>query len=159
MGDRVPTPGDEAPVFTGKDQDGEFSLAQLRGKKVVLFFFPEAFTGGCTTQACSLRDDFTDLSGFNAEIVGVSVDDDDTQARFREQYGLPFRVLADPDGTVANQYGVYGITRADGSVLPQARRVTFVIDEDGKIGTVIDPADPATHGQQVKDALTSLQGA
>lgn len=159
MGDTMPTAGDQAPVFTGTDQDGEFSLAQLRGKKVVLYFFPEAFTGGCTTQACSLRDHFTDLSRFNAEIIGVSVDDDDTQARFREQYGLTFRVLGDPDGTVAKQYGVYGITRADGSILPQARRVTFVIDEDGKIGSVIDPADPATHGQQVEEALTILQEA
>jgi peroxiredoxin/maleate cis-trans isomerase len=157
--DKVPAVGDTAPAFELRDGDGPVGLEDFRGRKVVLFFYPQAFTGGCTEEACSLRDEFPTISEANAAVIGISVDDIDVQERFREEYGLPFPVLSDPGGEVCKAYGVFGIKRADGSVLPQSRRATFIIDENGTVAAVFDPVSPQGHGAEVQAALKDLAAA
>jgi peroxiredoxin Q/BCP len=156
MVDNKPAVGDTAPAFDLGDGDGSVALADFRGQTVVLYFYPEAFTGGCTTEACGLRDEYPAITEADAVVLGVSVDDADKQRRFRDEYHLPFPVLSDPGGEVARRYGVFGIERADGSVLPQARRVTFIIDPDGRIAEVFDPVTPADHPAEVRAALERL---
>jgi peroxiredoxin Q/BCP len=121
-----------------------------------LYFYPEAFTGGCTREACGLRDRYPAITSAHAVVLGVSVDDQATQRRFQDEFGLPFPVLSDPEGRVAQMYGVFGITRADGSVLPQARRTTFIIDETGRIAEIFDPVSPDEHPEQVERAVQRL---
>jgi peroxiredoxin Q/BCP len=143
----MPQVGQEAPDFSLPEGGGDtVSLRDYRGKKVVLYFYPKSFTGGCTSQACSLRDGFEDLSGLNADVIGVSVDDAETQQRFRAENNLPFPVLADANGDLARQYGVLKETGT-------ARRVTFVIDEQGKITHVFDPAKTEGHAEEVAAVL------
>ena len=143
----TPAVGEQAPDFTLTDENGQaVSLGDYRGKRVVLYFYPKSFTGGCTMQACSLRDGYEGLSGVNAEVIGVSVDDADTQKRFRAEHNLPFPVLGDANGDVARQYG---LMRDNGT----ARRVTFVIDEQGKIKHVFDPAKTEGHAEEVAAVL------
>jgi peroxiredoxin Q/BCP len=146
--------GVEAPDFrvSGPDESS-IRLSDYRGRTVVLYFFPKSFTGGCTTQACSLRDAYSNFADRRVEVIGVSVDDVDTQRRFRAEHGLPFPVVADPDGRIARAYGVYGNPKSSGEVLGQARRVTFVIDPMGVIRTVIDPATAALHADEVLKLL------
>jgi peroxiredoxin Q/BCP len=155
----MPTVGDLAPTFELADGEKPIALNALRGKAVVLYFYPEAFTGGCTAEACGLREEYAAITSADAVVVGVSVDDADTQRRFREEYNLPFPVLSDRGGTVARQYGVFGIERADGSVLAQARRATFIIDPDGRVAEVLYPVSPAEHAAEVKAALERLAAA
>lgn len=155
----MPTVGDLAPAFELSDGDKPIALSALRGKAVVLYFYPEAFTGGCTAEACGLRDEYAAITSIDAVVVGISVDDADTQRRFRDEYNLPFPVLSDQDGAVARQYGVFGIERADGSVLPQARRATFIIDPNGRVAEVFYPVSPAEHAAEVKAALERLAAA
>lgn len=148
------TVGQVAPDLELPGPDGvPVRLSALRGKTVVLYFYPKSFTGGCTAQACGLRDAYSTFQAQGIEIVGVSVDDVETQRRFRDEHGLPFPVLADPGGTVAQTYGVYGITKKDGTVLNEARRVTFVIDAAGVVRSVIDPAHADVHVSEVQAAL------
>jgi peroxiredoxin Q/BCP len=148
------TTGDKAPDFELQDPDGvSVRLSDLRGKSLVLYFYPKSFTGGCTAQACGLRDAYSTFQSEGIEVVGVSVDDVETQRRFRDEYALPFPVLADPGGTVAQKYGVYGITKKDGTVLNEARRVTFIIDGNGVIRGVIDPAHADVHVAEVLDVM------
>lgn len=153
----TPSAGQIAPDFSLPAPDGDtVSLSQFRGHTVVLYFYPKAFTGGCTMQACSLRDAQPSLEAEGIKVVGVSVDDQETQKRFRDEHQLPFPVLADSGGNVARTYGVFGIQKADGSVLPEARRVTFIIGPDGTILEVIDPAHADVHLDEVRAALASV---
>lgn len=143
----TPTAGQQAPELDIPDQTGKnVKLSDFSGKRLVLYFYPKSFTGGCTKQACSLRDGIEGLRGLNAEVVGVSVDDVDTQARFIAEHNLPFTLLADADGTLTRRYGV---ERDNG----MARRVTFVIDGQGKITHVFDPAQTETHAEEVSAVL------
>lgn len=152
----TPAIGSPAPSFTLPDADGnQVSLEAYRGRSVVLYFYPKSFTGGCTAQACSLRDAHGSLLADGIEIIGISVDDVDTQRRFRDEYALPFAVLSDVGGKVASAYGVYGITKADGSILDEARRVTFIIDDRGVVRQVIDPAHADVHADEVREALAA----
>lgn len=145
--------GEMAPDFELAHHDGVISLSRLRGQRVALYFFPESFSKDCTAQACNLRDAHPDLEGLNMKVIGISVDDPETQRRFEQDFGLPFPVLADPGGKVAGEYGVFGIRRADGSILEQARRVTFIVGEDGRILKIIDPVTAATHAAEIAAAL------
>jgi peroxiredoxin Q/BCP len=154
--DAMPAVGDQAPEFELGHGEERIRLSDLRGQKVVLFFYPQAFTGGCTAEVCSLRDQHGSIAEYNAVVLGISVDDDTTQQRFRAEYGLPFPLLSDPDGRVSRAYGVFGITRADASVLEQARRVTFIVDEQGRIASRIDSVTPETHGAEVDALLREL---
>ena len=127
-------PGTPAPDFTLPDQDGSpVSLADLRGQKVVLYFYPAAMTPGCTTQACDFRDSIASLSGAGYTVLGVSRDEPAKLKEFAERDALPFRLLSDPDKAVHEAYGVWGEKKNYGKVIEGVIRSTFVIDEQATI--------------------------
>src|SRR5882724_952974 len=148
-----PKAGDTAPQFTGKDQDGkDFKSADHVGKKIVLlYFYPKAFTGGCTAEACGFRDRMGDLQKGNVEVVGVSFDSADSHKQFIAKYNLNFTLLADTDGRIADVYGV----RMDGKEM--SKRVSFLIGLDGKIVHVTDAGNPEIHFNEMKDAIAGLK--
>jgi peroxiredoxin Q/BCP len=148
-------PGDHAPDLELKDSEGQpFRLRDLRGRTVVLYFYPRSFTEGCTAQACRLRDAYGGFAADSVEVIGVSVDDVETQQRFREAHSLPFPVLSDPDGATARAYGVE-IQADDSDAVVMARRVTFIIDPAGIVSNVIDPVHPGSHDREVTESLRS----
>ena len=133
MTERLDT-GSAAPDFTLRDQDGnEVSLADLRGRKTVLYFYPAAMTPGCTTQACDFRDSISSLEGAGYRVVGISRDEPSKLAAFRERDGLTFTLLSDPDHAVHAAYGAWGEKMNYGKVVEGVLRSTFVLDEDGTI--------------------------
>ncbi len=126
--------GDKAPAFTLKGDDGEkYSLSQLKGKKVILYFYPKDNTPGCTTQACEYRDLKRDFTKQDAIILGVSADDEESHKKFRKEYKLNFPLLIDPDYKVHKAYGAYGKKVLYGKEMIGVIRTTAVIDEKGKI--------------------------
>lgn len=128
------TPGDTAPDFTlATDSGATLSLADLRGRKVVLYAYPAAMTPGCTTQACDFRDSLASLQAAGYEVVGISPDTPDKLAQFRERDGLTFPLVADPDRSVLTAYGAYGEKQNYGRTVQGVIRSTFVIDEAGRI--------------------------
>jgi thioredoxin-dependent peroxiredoxin len=142
-------PGDDAPDFTLKDQAGRLiTLASLRGKRVVLYFYPKAGTPGCTKEACSFRD----APRFPPDVVvlGVSKDSVDAQKKFSEKNRLSFPLLADSDGTVIVAYGVDGL-------FGFAKRKTFLIDSKGKVAKVIEDVHSAMHAAEVGEALKAVR--
>jgi thioredoxin-dependent peroxiredoxin len=149
----MPKAGDTAPSFEGRDQDGKtIKLADLAGKKIVLlYFYPKDFTGGCTKEACSFRDGFEDFATNNVEIVGVSFDSADSHLQFIAKYKLNFTLLADPDGKIADTYGV----RMAGKNM--AKRVSFLIGLDGKIVHVTDTGNPDVHLAEMKTVIAGLK--
>ena len=127
-------PGSPAPDFTLSDQDGTpISLANLRGRKVILYFYPAAMTPGCTTQACDFRDSISSLQGAGYTVIGVSRDEPAKLREFRERDALTFELLSDPDHAVHSAYGVWGKKMNYGKVIEGVIRSTFVIDEQGRI--------------------------
>jgi peroxiredoxin Q/BCP len=149
----VPKAGDAAPLFTGQDQDGKtVNLADLVGKKIVLlYFYPKDNTPGCTKEACGFRDRLGELARDNVEIIGVSFDSADSHKQFIAQYHLNFPLLADPEGKIADAYGV----RMAGKNM--AKRVSFLIGLDGKIAHVTDSSKPDVHFNEMKDAIAGLK--
>lgn len=147
-----PEPGDKAPAFSGTTTDGtRVKLADFRGRKLVLYFYPMDDTPGCTAQACSLRDHNAEIAAKGAAILGVSAQDVASKQRFTKKHRLNFPLLADTDHSVAKAYGVlgsgvFGLAR---SVVGAYERVTFVIDEKGRIAHVIDDPDTRAHGEEV----------
>jgi peroxiredoxin Q/BCP len=142
--------GDLAPNFEGKEQDGNaVSLHSLKGKKIILYFYPKDDTPGCTATACSLRDEQTFLRDKNYAVVGVSGDDEKSHAKFAAKYELPFPLLADTDFAVAKAYDVFGKKQFMGRITEGIIRTTFVINENGVITQVIDAVDTENHAQQV----------
>lgn len=127
-------PGTPAPDFSLLDQDGTpVTLADLRGQKTVLYFYPAAMTPGCTTQACDFRDSIASLEGAGYRVVGVSRDEPTKLAKFRDRDGLTFPLLSDPDHAVHSAYGVWGEKMNYGKVVEGVIRSTFVLDEQGVI--------------------------
>jgi peroxiredoxin Q/BCP len=150
-------PGTPAPDFTLPDQEGnEVSLAALRGRTVVLYFYPKADTPGCTTQACGIRDRRADYDTAGAVVLGVSPDPVKKVKRFHDKYDLGFTLLADEDHAVAEAYGVWAEKSMYGRTYWGNLRATFLIGPDGTIGHVIPKATPKTHDDEVLAALTSL---
>jgi peroxiredoxin Q/BCP len=145
--------GDPAPDFEGTTTDGKHvALKDYRGRKLVLYFYPMDDTPGCTKQACSLRDGNADLAARGAAILGVSTQGEQSHKAFTQKYNLNFPLLADTDGTVGRAYGTLGgggIISKIKSAAGMADRVTFVIDEKGKIAHVIDRPDVANHAREV----------
>jgi peroxiredoxin Q/BCP len=146
--------GDEAPDFTLPDQHGEpVSLSGLRGKTVVLYFYPKADTPGCTTQACGVRDHRADYEHSGAAVLGVSPDPVKKVAKFDDKYGLGFPLLADEDHAVAEAYGVWVRKSMYGRKYMGNERTTFVIGPDGKVEQVFRSVKPAEHDELVLGAL------
>jgi thioredoxin-dependent peroxiredoxin len=142
--------GDKAPNFSGLDQDGNsHTLADYKGKKLVVFFYPKASTPGCTAEACDLRDNFTKFEAQNYALLGVSADSAKAQAKFIEKYDLPFPLLADEDKSVINAFGVWGPKKFMGKEYDGIHRTTFVINEDGIIDDVIDKVKTKEHAVQI----------
>jgi len=144
------TKGDKAPDFSGVDQDGKtHKLADYKGKKLVVFFYPKASTPGCTAEACDLRDNFHRFQAQNYELLGVSADSQAKQLKFKEKYELPFPLLADEDKSVINAFGVWGPKKFMGKLFDGINRTTFVIDENGIIDEVITAVKTKEHAGQI----------
>jgi thioredoxin-dependent peroxiredoxin len=142
--------GDKAPDFSLPNQDGKMvSLSDLKGKKVVLYFYPKDSTPGCTAQACSLRDNYTVLKKKGYVVLGVSNDDEKSHLKFATKYELPFDLLADTDHKLVKAYDVYGEKSLYGRKYMGIFRTTFIIDEKGKIEEVIAEVDTKDHAAQV----------
>ena len=146
--------GEPAPDFELSGDDGEtVRLSELRGKPVVLYFYPKDDTPGCTAQACGIRDAYGEFEKEGAVVLGVSPDDERSHGKFRDKYDLPFTLLADTDHHVAEQYGVWGEKKYMGRSYFGVKRWTFVIDEDGNVKRVFPDVKPAEHADNVLAAL------
>ena len=133
MSERL-SPGDTAPDFTLTADTGEqVSLSDLRGRKVIVYFYPAAMTPGCTTQACDFTDSLSSLQGAGYEVLGISPDKPEKLAKFRERDGLTITLLADTDMSVMTAYAAFGEKKLYGKVVQGVIRSTFVVDEDGKV--------------------------
>ena len=147
-------PGDPAPDFTLSDQDGnEVTLSGLRGKTVVLYFYPKADTPGCTTQACGVRDHKADYAAADAVVLGVSPDAVKAVSKFDQKFGLGFPLLADEGHKVAEQYGVWVKKSMYGREYMGNERTTFVIAPDGTIKDILRKVKPAEHDDRVLAAI------
>jgi peroxiredoxin Q/BCP len=147
--------GDKAPDFATVDQSGaRVSLKDFRGKKVVLYFYPKDDTPGCTKEACSFRDGFSKFRRRKIEILGVSVDDEKSHKKFAEKYDLPFRLLADAEKRIVKDYGVWGEKSLYGRKYMGTNRVTYVIDEQGKIAAVWPKVKPDGHADEILAAIS-----
>ncbi|MDQ3192658.1 MAG: thioredoxin-dependent thiol peroxidase [Bacteroidota bacterium] len=146
--------GDKAPDFSGIDQDGNIiSLSDFMGKKLVLYFYPKDNTPGCTTQACDLRDNYSELKKLGINIVGVSADSEEKHRKFIEKYNLPFSLIADTDKKVCKAYGVWGEKKFMGKVFDGIHRTTFLIDEKSLISAVITKVTTKNHTEQILSIL------
>ena len=153
----IPRPGQAAPDFTlPSDQGGNVSLEGLRGRKVVLYFYPKDDTSGCTTQACEFRDAWADVQAAGAVVLGVSPDGTASHGKFRTKYQLPFPLLADEDHRVADAYGVWGEKSMYGRKYQGIHRTTFIIDARGRIARVFEKVKPAGHAGEVLSALAEI---
>ena len=142
--------GDKAPDFTANDQDGKkISLHDYVGKKVVLYFYPKDFTGGCTEEACNLRDNNDELVKAGYVILGISSDDETSHKSFKDKYSLPFSLLADTDKSINQKYGVWIEKERDGKKFMGTARTTFLIDEKGVIFNIINKVDTKQHASQI----------
>ena len=146
--------GDQAPDFeTISDQGTKFSLSELRGKRVILYFYPKDDTPGCTTQACGFRDNYSAISDKNAVVLGVSPDDADSHQKFKTKFSLPFPLLVDTDHAIADAYGVWGEKSMYGKTFMGVTRSHFVIDETGKLVDVQYKVSPQDSISKAIEAL------
>lgn len=127
-------PGDKAPAFSLPDADGKtVKLSDFKGRKVIVYFYPAALTPGCTKQACDFRDSLAELNGAGLDVVGISPDNPEKLAKFRDAEKLTFPLLSDPDRKVLTAYGAYGEKQMYGKTVTGVIRSTFVVDEKGRI--------------------------
>jgi thioredoxin-dependent peroxiredoxin len=149
--------GQEAPDFTLQDQDGtEHSLKDYRGKWVLLYFYPKDGTGGCTKEACMLRDDFPNFGKLDAEVIGVSTDSVASHKEFAEENSLPFTLLSDEKKEVVGLYGVWGKKEIAGKQYEGTARTSFLIDPKGMVAKVYEDVKPEAHAQEVLKDLEEL---
>lgn len=150
--------GSKAPDFKTKDQDGnEISLAQLKGKKIVLYFYPKDMTPGCTAESCNLRDNYKALQKAGYEVFGISSDNEKSHKKFIEKEKLPFSLLADEDKTVHAKFGTWVEKSMYGRKYMGTARVTFIIDEKGLISEVIEKVDTQNHASQILSGTQPAQ--
>lgn len=150
-------PGDKAPDFKQKDEQGEmFQLSKLKGKKIILFFYPRDLTEGCTAESCNLRDHYPMFKKEGFEIIGVSADDEKKHQKFIKKYDLPFTLIADTDQSVCKAYGVWGLKKFMGREFEGIHRTTFIIDEKGNIEEIIRKVKTKDHTNQILEALEAL---
>ena len=142
--------GDKAPAFSGKDENGKtISLADFKGKKLVLYFYPKDDTSGCTAQACNLRDNLPALKNAGYEVVGVSVDDEKSHQKFISKFGLNFPLIADTDHQLVQAYDVWKEKSMYGRKYMGTVRTTFLIDENGIITDIIEKVKTDAHAAQI----------
>lgn len=144
--------GDKAPEILGKNQDGkEIKLSDYKGKKLVLYFYPKDSTPGCTAQACSLRDNYSELKKAGYEVIGVSADTEKSHLKFIEKQQLPFDLIADTETTLSELFGTWGEKSMYGRKYMGMFRTTFIINEEGIIERIISPKEvnTKTHAQQI----------
>ena len=142
--------GMKAPAFKGKDQNGkDVSLADFKGKKVVLYFYPEDDTPTCTVEACNLRDNYALLRKEGFEVLGVSPDDSKSHKKFEQKFSLPFTLIADPDHKIIDSYGVWGEKQLYGRKYMGLHRTTFLIDEKGVVKKVFLKPRSKQHAEDI----------
>ena len=142
--------GDKAPDFIALDQNGnQIILSALRGKKVVIYFYPKDDTPGCTKEACNLRDNYTTLIDQGYEVIGVSPDNEKSHQKFTQKYNLPFSLIPDPDLTIIKSFGAWGKKSMYGKEYEGLLRTTFVINVDGTIEEVIKKVKTDDHTNQI----------
>ena len=144
-----PAPDFELPSDTGE----RIRLSSLRGRPVVLYFYPKDDTPGCTRQACGIRDAWSEFEETGAVVLGVSPDDEESHVDFKSKFSLPFTLLADPGHAVADEYGVWGELSFGGQTFPGVKRSTFVIDADGNVAKIMRDVNPDAHAADVLAAL------
>jgi peroxiredoxin Q/BCP len=146
--------GKSAPEFKLKNSYGELvSLKEFKGEWLLVFFYPKDDTPGCTKEACSLRDNFTEIKKLNANVVGISIDSSDSHKEFKEKYNLPFMLLSDPDGETAKKYGALN----NFFIFKLAKRQSFIIDPDGVVRRVYRNVSPSNHAQEIKTDLEAFK--
>ena len=146
--------GSAAPAFKTTDANGDaVSLKDLRGQKVVLYFYPKDDTPGCTKEACSFRDAFSQFKKKGIAVLGVSPDSEAKHQKFVTKYNLPFTLLADTDKAIAEAYGVWGEKKFMGRTYLGVHRTTFLIDEKGKIKKIFEKVKPEDHASEVLEAF------
>ena len=151
------TENTKAPAFKGKDQNGNaVSLADFKGKKVVLYFYPEDDTPTCTVQACNLRDNFGLLKQQGFAVLGVSPDGEKKHKKFENKYNLPFTLLADPEHKIIDKYGVWGEKQLYGRHYMGLHRTTFLIDEKGIIQKIFVKPRSKKHSEEIIEAWEAL---
>lgn len=149
--------GDKAPAFSAKDQDEKkVSLKDLRGKKIVLYFYPEDQTPTCTVQACNLRDNYALLKQHGLTVIGVSPDKIESHKKFAEKESLPFTLLADPSHKIIDAYGVWGEKNLYGRKYMGLHRTTFLIDEKGIIRKIFKKPRSKQHAEEVLRAWNEI---
>jgi len=149
--------GDKAPSFKLKNQDAKvISLADLKGKPIVLYFYPKDDTSGCTKEACNFRDEFPKFGKMKAEIIGVSIDSVESHKKFADKYKLPFNLLSDEKKEVVEKYGVWQEKSMYGKKYMGIVRTTFIIDTEGKINKIFPKVKVEEHNKEVMDALKEL---
>ena len=142
--------GMPAPLFEGRDQDGNvIKLSNYKGKKIILYFYPKDNTPGCTAEACSLRDNYDELIKKGFVVLGVSPDTEKSHKGFAEKFHLPFPLIADPDKKIMTAYGAYGEKMMYGRKVTGVIRTTFIIDEKGLIEKIIKKVDTKEHAPQI----------
>lgn len=152
------TEGTKAPAFKGKDQNGKpVSLAGYKGKKLVLYFYPEDDTPTCTVQACNLRDNFGLLRKAGFEVLGVSPDEEKKHKKFEAKYSLPFTLIADPDHAIIDKYGVWGEKQLYGRKYMGLHRTTFLIDEKGIIRKIFLKPRSKQHTEEILKAWAEIE--
>lgn len=153
------TEGQKAPAFKGRDQNGKaVSLSDFTGKKVVLFFYPEDDTPTCTVQACNLRDNYSLLKKHGWVVLGVSPDDEKKHKKFEAKYDLPFTLIADPDHSIIDKYGVWGEKQLYGRQYMGLHRTTFLIDEKGMIRKIFLRPKNKQHAEEIIQTWQLLEG-
>ncbi|MFO0662133.1 MAG: thioredoxin-dependent thiol peroxidase [Polyangiaceae bacterium] len=156
---RTPSIGDNAPSFSLPNQDGDqVSLASLKGKKVILYFYPKDDTPGCTREACAFNDVLSQITGHGAVVLGVSRDSASAHQRFRKKYSLDFALLTDADGALHQQYGAWGEKSMYGKKTIGPIRTTVLINAQGKVAKVYSPVKVDGHATAVLEALASILG-
>ena len=146
--------GDVAPNFSAKDQHGnEISLSSVKGKKVILYFYPKDDTPGCTAEACNLRDNHKELIDKGFVVLGVSPDSVGSHEKFMNKYSLPFSLLADEEKKILQAYGVWGEKKMYGKSYMGVMRTTFVLSETGRIEKIIEKVDTKDHTRQILEEL------
>ena len=152
------TEGKKAPAFKGKDQNGEtISLADFKGKKVVLYFYPQDDTPTCTVQACNLRDNFSILKKEGFIVLGVSPDEEKKHKKFEAKYDLPFTLIADAGHKIIDSYGVWGDKQMYGRTYMGLHRTTFLIDEKGIIRKIFIKPKSKQHTEEILKAWAEIE--